>query len=165
MDGREVRARKPATKPKARVIGVCGIPYCPDLYAVEVMVPSPPHAVDFTQFWPYRPPAWDTVWDAGSAHFYLSEDGEELIGSYLGRKAYDDEDDKIYGLDFFRRSRSGTTRAVLLMDDVYPDFQTCWGRLRLPRLVTALPERLLRLIWVEDGQPGQGEEQAYLADI
>lgn len=101
----------------------------------------------------------------GTAHFYLSDDGESLIGSYLGRKEEPNEREWIHSLECFLKTRNGSTRAILLLEPFGPDeLYTPWGRLRFPRY-TAMPERLLRLIWIDEGMPSLCDDSAFGEDL
>lgn len=98
--------------------------------------------MDFSTWWPYKPPAWDEEWQVGRPHFYFDRRGEELIGSYLSRPRLE----PIWRAGLLLFDEPG----VLIQDEMY------WIRETTP-----VPDRLLRLIWVEDGLPFAGPEQAF----
>jgi hypothetical protein len=66
-----------------RVMGVYHLPYFPDTLLVEALVFQSPDWVDFSEWFPYQPPADHPEMPLGLAHFYFDADGRELIGSYL----------------------------------------------------------------------------------
>lgn len=134
---------------RVRVLGVYTIPYFPETYLLEALIHQPADFVDFSEWLPYTPPAFDDEWYVGLAHFYFDAAGEELIGSYLARPPL-----------------GYPTRAGLLLQGEPPnhrliiDSEVFWIQETTP-----IPERLLRLIWVEEGAPFQGPDQALGDDL
>lgn len=119
---------------RVRVIGLYDQPYFEDAQALEVLVHKPAWMVDLHEWHPYEPPGDDEEWQAGRAHFYLSEDGEQLIGSYLHQPPI-----------------SRYTRMVLLVNVLLVDPEMLTFHRTKRRLPAAkpIPERLLRLISLE----------------
>ena len=134
---------------RLRVVGAYELPDRDDVFLIEAIIPAAPHDADMAQFAPYRPRGWDSDWEVGWADFYLSDDGEQLIGSYLEFERPEHARDPSVMAKLQRSLRlPASTRVAFLMDGLPDAFYTCWGVARLPE-VTPVPERLLRLIWLE----------------
>ena len=102
------------------------------LLELSCALPWPRVLEDEGAWWPWEPQATDP--DAGIplADFYLSPDGEELIGSYLGSPP-----------------QLPTCRFLLLLrDEIIPDVLMDRDEARLEP--TPTPERVLRLVWLEE---------------
>jgi hypothetical protein len=125
------------------VIGAYEIPYFPDTYLLEVLIHLAPRQVDFGEWLPYQPPAADQEWGNGLAHFYFDRDGLELTGSYLTGQPMEPY-----------------TRAGLLLDGVASHGVLIRHEMHWISETTPIPERLLRLIWVEEGMPFAGPYEA-----
>jgi hypothetical protein len=115
-----------------RIVGVYDVPFFEDVSVVEVIVRMPWWMVDLSEWWPYQPPAWDDEYGIGRPDFYLSEDGQELIGSYLAPPPI----------------RPTTRFAVVLEANMSVPGRLGGRKLRLPD-PQPIPERLLRLIWLD----------------
>jgi len=145
-DGRK-RTALAGSRIRARIIGAYSIPFYPSVIAVEVLIPAPAHLVDTAHFAPYRPVVDDHEIGIGVADFYLSDDGERLLCCYLQALPVPlDDDEARPGSNWRSRCRI----ILLLTTWECPDaFFTPWGKLRMPK-ITPLPDRLLRLIWIDE---------------
>ena len=116
---------------RVRVVGVYDMPYFEDFTVVEVLENRPAWMISLEDWWPYTPPGWDEEWGVGRPDFYLSEDGEELIGSYLHQPPI-----------------GHITRfAIVLRQHEWPLLLDRAG-VPVPKTVP-IPDRLLRLIWID----------------
>lgn len=116
-------------------------------YLIEVLVTAPwyilEEGLENVQF--YLTPGWDEPPARIHPQFILDRAGETLIGSYLHR---------LPALPPRRRThedylkQSSTRFAALLPPEVYGHLLTPLGIIPLPD-PEPIPERLLRLIWVE----------------
>lgn len=114
---------------KIRVVGVYEVPYCDHVEVTEVVVRKPYWMVNLADWGSYEPLGWDPEWGTGLADFYPDEEGRELIGSYLQAPPI-----------------RPTTRLVIVTYDGMHSVP--FPRSRMPH-PTPIPERLLRLIWLE----------------
>jgi hypothetical protein len=98
---------------------------------------------------PYRPAFWSNDFEIGGADFYLTEDGEELLSSYLHglplEELYVDDTCERY-----KPRRQAWTRFVIIASNCPYKFFTPWGNLPVPEPEPA-PQRIPRLIWIDDG--------------
>jgi hypothetical protein len=119
---------------RAKIVGAYEVPWFEGVVVVEALVLKPAWMVSAEDWHPYTPFAWDDEWYVARPDFYLSEDGEELIGSYLAQPPI-----------------TRMTRFALVFYDSMrvPDAFVVGGRVvRVPDW-RPIPERLLRLIWLE----------------
>lgn len=130
-----------------RILGVYHLPYFPDTLLVEALAFQSPDWVDFREWFPYQPPADHPEMPIGLAHFYFDADGRELVGSYLSPPP----PGPITRAGLLLSAETG---GILVGQAIYP-FEEA----------TPIPERLLRLIWVEEGAPFQGPEQVLGEDL
>jgi hypothetical protein len=118
---------------KIELVGVHALPYFPDRLLVEVIVHAPPqeiHAFDYQA--PCTIEELGLGW--GGYEFWLDASGTELLG---------------YGSS--RPDGSAPTRLALLLYSCPVPFtlSTPAGKIRIRR-VSPTPDRLLRLVWIED---------------
>jgi hypothetical protein len=123
---------------KARWIGCYELPLYEDVYAFELLIHRPWWRLHVEYWYPqHEPPGWSDEWGCGLADVYLSLDGEELIGSYLAPPPM-----------------ALSTRLIVLCrtDAEYTAFWLASAALKLGREPESqpIPERLLRLIWLDD---------------
>ena len=115
-----------------RVVGLYDLPFVDELLLLEVIVRRPWWMVNLEDWHPYEPPGWDEQWQIGRPRFYFSEDGTELVGSYLDAPPI-----------------TSVTRMGLLLDGMDGRVPQPQGKLLKVPDSGPVPERLLRLIWVE----------------
>jgi hypothetical protein len=118
---------------RIQVVGVYEVPFFnpEEITVVEIIERRPAWMICMSRWWPYSPPGWDDEWAVARPDFYLSEDGQELIGSYLHQPPI-----------------GRITRfAIVVRDYAWPQLLET-PRRRIPAL-TPIPERLLRLIWID----------------
>jgi hypothetical protein len=138
---------------RARIIGAYELPHTEEFLLIEAILPVNPVMVDMQMFPGYTPAGWDREFGTACPEFYLSADGEALIGSYLGGQS-GEASYWAEGWEAAERRRRHRqvrcTRIAFFVNDIwYPDkIRTPWGVLTVPE-VTPIPERLLQLIWSE----------------
>jgi hypothetical protein len=113
-----------------KLIGLYAVPLFRDVQILELMVREPWWGIDVDRWWPYQPPGRSEEWEP-LVDFYLSENGEELVGSYLDAPP-----------------NLPVTRMALVLRDGEAPAWTEARRMKMPD-VTPIPERLLRLIWID----------------
>lgn len=133
---------------RIRVIGAYVLPYFPETSLLEVQIHQSPNRVDFSTWLPYRPPAWDADSGIGLAHFYFDREGRELIGSYLTPPRLEP-----------------VFRAGLLLAGLEEHGVLIRDRMHWIRKTTPVPERLLRLTWIEEGLGFSGPDQVLGGDL
>ena len=135
---------------RARIIGAYDLPHTDEFFLVEAIIPSNPTRIDMQMFPGYTPAGWDGRIQIACPEFYLSEDGERLVGSYLGGQPEDWE--AFWDSGGYRTRPGQCCRFAFFVNvnDIWfaDEIRTPWGRLRMPD-TTPIPERLLRLIWSE----------------
>lgn len=117
---------------RMRVVGWYEVPLFPEVDVVECIVRAPWWMVRLEEWWPYEPRGWAPEGPgSGLADFYLNDDGTRLIGSYLAPPPIEP-----------------TTRFALVLYEGLPPGPLAAPDIEIPDS-TPIPERLLRLIWLE----------------
>ena len=117
-----------------RLIGAYDLEDDGDFTLLELFVERRWHALGLEEWYPYQPRGWSQHGFA-LADFYLSEDGQELTGSFLHSPPNDP-----------------VTRSLLLFHSSEWQGQLLLrntSKLISVRETEPLPERLRRLIWIE----------------
>jgi hypothetical protein len=122
----------PRIQGKDRVLGCYELPLTADWVLIEVILYRPWWRIHVDQWHGVTPRGWSEENGVHLADFYFDRRGEELIGSYL----HDPPNEPV-------------TRLGLLVywENLYRNLWPGRGG-RIPQAKT-VPERLLRLIWLE----------------
>lgn len=122
----------PRVKGRSRVLGCYELPLIEDWVLVEVVLYRPWWQVHIDKWNGVIPKGWSEENGVPRADFYFDRRGEELLGSYL----HDPPNEPV-------------TRLGLLLEAPH-EYRDLWpgrgGRIPRPK---PIPERLLRLIWLE----------------